>query len=277
MFSLCARKRNLAPATGIFCASQRVSLEFMAMKFAVVQFPGSNCDQDCVAGINGLDGLRAEYVWHKETSLDDFDAIVLPGGFAYGDYLRCGAIARFSPIMKAVISDAHAGKLVLGTCNGFQILCEAGLLPGALVRNRLLRFVCEMVTTRVEVDDSAFTHDCPKGSLLRLPIAHGEGCFFADASTLRNLNANRQVILRYADQHGRIVPEANPNGSIENIAGICNRAGNVFGLMPHPDRASDERLGSADGAKIFRSMVQTIVASRTAIASESAKQACLAD
>jgi phosphoribosylformylglycinamidine synthase len=207
-----------------------------------------------------LDGLHADCVWHKETSLDDFDAIVLPGGFAYGDYLRCGAIARFSPVMKAVISDARAGKLVLGTCNGFQILCEAGLLPGALVRNRSLRFVCDMVITRVEVDDSPFTHGCTKWSLLRLPVAHGEGCFFADAKTLRDLNANEQVILRYADAQGRIVSDVNPNGSIENIAGICNRERNVFGLMPHPDRASDARLGSADGAKIFRSMMQTISA-----------------
>ena len=244
----------------------------LMMRFAVIQFPGSNCDQDCVAAINGLEGLHAEYVWHKETSLDDFDAIVLSGGFAYGDYLRCGAIARFSPIMKAVISDARAGKLILGTCNGFQVLCEAGLLPGALVRNRSLRFVCEMINTRVEVDDSPFTHGCPKGTLLRLPIAHGEGCFFADAATLRELNANRQVILRYADSKGCIVPEANPNGSIENIAGICNRERNVFGLMPHPDRASDARLGSMDGAKIFRSMVQSISASRAARRSERVKQ-----
>jgi phosphoribosylformylglycinamidine synthase len=228
------------------------------MTFAVIQFPGSNCDQDCVAAINGLHGLHAEYVWHKETSLDDFDGIVLPGGFAYGDYLRCGAIARFSPIMKAVISDARAGKLVLGTCNGFQVLCEAGLLPGALVRNRSLRFACDMVTTRVEVDDSPFTHGCRKGALLRLPIAHGEGCFFADPQTLRGLNANQQVILRYADEHGRIVAEANPNGSIENIAGICNAERNVFGLMPHPDRASDARLGSEDGARIFLSMMQIL-------------------
>ena len=242
------------------------------MRFAVIQFPGSNCDQDCVAAINGLDGLHAQYVWHKETSLDDFDAIVLPGGFAYGDYLRCGAIARFSPIMKAVISDARAGKLVLGTCNGFQVLCEAGLLPGALVRNRSLRFVCEVVNTRVEVDDSPFTRGCPKGTLLQLPIAHGEGCFFADTTTLRELNANRQVILRYSDNEGRIVPEANPNGSIENIAGICNGGRNVFGLMPHPDRASDARLGSMDGAKIFRSMVQSISASRAERGSERAKQ-----
>ncbi|PYK10181.1 MAG: phosphoribosylformylglycinamidine synthase I [Verrucomicrobia bacterium] len=238
------------------------------MKFAVIQFPGSNCDQDCVAGINGLNGLHAEYVWHKETSLDDFDAIVLPGGFAYGDYLRCGAIARFSPVMKAVISDACAGKLVLGTCNGFQILCEAGLLPGALVRNRSLRFVCDMVITRVEVDDSPFTHGCPKGTLLHLPVAHGEGCFFADAQTLGDLNANQQVILRYTDRQGRMVSDANPNGSIENIAGICNRERNVFGLMPHPDRASDVRLGSADGAKIFRSMMEAIRGSRSTSAPE---------
>jgi phosphoribosylformylglycinamidine synthase I len=232
------------------------------MKFAVVQFPGSNCDQDCLAAINGIEGLRAEYVWHKETSLRGFDAIVLPGGFAYGDYLRCGAIARFSPIMQAVIDDARDGKLVLGTCNGFQILCEAGLLPGALVRNRSLRFVCNMVTTRVEVPDSAFTRGCPEGTLLRLPIAHGEGCYFADEATLRELNEHRQVILRYANEQGQIEPGANPNGSIENIAGICNRESNVFGLMPHPDRASDQRLGSADGAKIFRSMMEAIEAAR---------------
>jgi phosphoribosylformylglycinamidine synthase len=236
------------------------------MKFAVIQFPGSNCDQDCLAAINGIEGLRAEYVWHKETSLRGFDAIVLPGGFAYGDYLRCGAIARFSPIMQAVVSDARAGKLVLGTCNGFQVLCEAGLLPGALVRNRGLRFVCDLVTMRVEVPDSLFTHGCVEGSLLRMPIAHGEGCYYADAETLRALNQDRRVILRYANDRGEIDPEANPNGSIENIAGICNREGNVFGLMPHPDRASDARLGSADGEKIFRSMMQSIEANRAVAA-----------
>jgi phosphoribosylformylglycinamidine synthase subunit PurQ / glutaminase len=232
------------------------------MKFAVIQFPGSNCDQDCLAAINGITGLRAEYVWHKERSLRGFDAIVLPGGFAYGDYLRCGAIARFSPIMQAVIQDARSGKLILGTCNGFQILCEAGLLPGALVRNRSLRFVCDFVRTRVEVANSAFTRGLPEGTLLRLPIAHGEGCYFADDETLRDLNQRGQIILRYADERGRIEPSANPNGSVENIAGICNRAGNVFGLMPHPDRASDKRLGSADGAKIFRSMMAAIEARR---------------
>ena len=230
------------------------------MKFAVIQFPGSNCDQDCIAAINSLEGLRAEYVWHKEESLDGFDAIVLPGGFSYGDYLRCGAIARFSPIMQAVSKEARAGKLVIGTCNGFQILCEAGLLPGALVRNRSLHFVCEMVNLRVEVSDTAFTRGLPVGSVLRIPVAHGEGCYFADKATLREVNAHRQIILRYSDAKGRVVPEANPNGSIDNIAGICNRAGNVFGLMPHPDRASEARLGSADGAKIFRSMMEAISA-----------------
>ena len=228
------------------------------MKFAVIQFPGSNCDQDCLAAVNGIDGLEAEYVWHKDTSLARYDAIVLPGGFAYGDYLRCGAIARFSPVMRSVIEEAQRGKLVIGICNGFQILCEAGLLPGALVRNRLLRFVCEMVTTRVEVADSPFTHGCPKGTLLRMPIAHGEGCFFADDSTLRELNDRQQVMLRYCDPRGRIMPEANPNGSVENIAGICNRQRNVFGLMPHPDRASEERLGSTDGARIFESMMKEL-------------------
>lgn len=228
------------------------------MKFAVIQFPGSNCDQDCIAAINGIAGLSAEYVWHKEKFLGSYDAIVLPGGFSYGDYLRCGAIARFSPIMQAVLQEARAGKLVIGTCNGFQILCEVGLLPGALVRNRSLRFVCEMVNLRVEVADTPFTRGCPVGSLLRLPIAHGEGCYFADQATLRELNERRQVVFRYADATGRVVPEANPNGSIENIAGICNREGNVFGLMPHPDRACEARLGSADGAKIFRSMMEAI-------------------
>src|SRR5215210_5492334 len=172
------------------------------MKFAVVQFPGSNCDQDCTAALNGLVGASAEFVWHKEKSLVGFDAIVLPGGFSYGDYLRCGAIARFSPIMGAVVEQAAAGKLIIGVCNGFQILCEAGLLPGALMRNRSLRFVCDMVTTRVEADQSPFTLGVPKWTLLRLPVAHGEGCFFADEATLRELNEQRQVILRYVDAQG---------------------------------------------------------------------------
>lgn len=228
------------------------------MKFAVVQFPGSNCDQDCIGAINSLEGATAEYVWHKGTSLDGYDAVVLPGGFSFGDYLRCGAIARFSPIMQAVVADAKAGKLVIGICNGFQILCEAGLLPGALVRNQAQRFICRMATLRVEVTHSAFTTGIEKGTFLQLPVAHGEGCYFADEATLRELNDNRQVILRYVDAEGQTTPEANWNGSIENIAGICNQAGNVFGLMPHPDRAADARLGSADGARIFRSMMQAV-------------------
>ena len=234
------------------------------MNFAVLQFPGSNCDQDCLAALRGMDGIEADYVWHKETSLRGWDAIVLPGGFSYGDYLRCGAIARFSPIMRAVVDEARAGKLVIGICNGFQILCEASLLPGALVRNRSLHFVCDMVTTRVEVADSPFTRGLPVGALLRLPVAHGEGCYYADEKTLRELNERRQIILRYCDAAGGIVPEANPNGSVENIAGICNREGNVFGLMPHPDRACEERLGSSDGRRIFESMLRSLSDDRAA-------------
>jgi phosphoribosylformylglycinamidine synthase len=234
------------------------------MKFAVIQFPGSNCDQDCLAALRGIKGIETEYVWHKETSLEGWDAIVLPGGFSYGDYLRCGAIARFSPIMRAVVEDAQAGKPVIGICNGFQILCEAGLLPGALVRNRSLHFVCDMVTTRVEVAGTPFTHGMPVGTLLRMPVAHGEGCYYADTATVRELNERQQVVLRYCDSQGNVTPAANPNGSVENIAGICNRARNVFGLMPHPDRACEERLGSGDGARIFESMLQTLVGDRAA-------------
>src|SRR5450432_1740523 len=234
------------------------------MKFAIIQFPGSNCDQDCLAALRGIAGLKADYVWHKETGLGDFDAIVLPGGFSYGDYLRCGAIARFSPIMRAVVEQARAGALVIGICNGFQILCEAGLLPGALVRNRSLRFVCDIVTTRVESADSPFTCGVRAGTLLRLPIGHGEGCFYADEGTLRDLNERQQVLLRYCDETGRVTPAANPNGSVESIAGICNRERNVFGLMPHPDRACEARLGSSDGLTIFESMLRSLATNRAA-------------
>jgi phosphoribosylformylglycinamidine synthase len=234
------------------------------MKFAVVQFPGSNCDQDCLAALRGIDGIEAEYVWHKETSLGQAEAIVLPGGFSYGDYLRCGAIARFSPIMKAVVEEARAGKLVIGVCNGFQILCEAGLLPGALVRNRSLRFVCDYVNVRVETTDSPFLHGVASGEVLQIPVAHGEGCYFADERTLQELNERAQVMLRYCDAKGKITASANPNGSVENIAGICNRERNVFGLMPHPDRACEPRLGSSDGAKIFRSMLHSLGATEAA-------------
>jgi len=234
------------------------------MKFAIIQFPGSNCDQDCLAALRGIDGIESDYVWHKETSVDGWDAIVLPGGFSYGDYLRCGAIARFSPIMRSVVQEAQSGKLVIGICNGFQILCEAGLLPGALVRNRSLHFVCDMVTTRVEATDSPFTCGMPMGTLLQLPVAHGEGCYYADEKTLYELNERQQVLLRYCDEIGRVVPAANPNGSVENIAGICNRERNVFGLMPHPDRACEKRLGSSDGARIFESMLRSLATDRAA-------------
>jgi phosphoribosylformylglycinamidine synthase len=233
------------------------------MKVAVVQFPGSNCDQDCLAALRAIRGIEAGYVWHKETSLRGWDAIVLPGGFSYGDYLRCGAIARFSPIMRAVVEYARAGKLIIGICNGFQILCEAGLLPGALVRNRSLHFVCDMVTVRVEAE-TPFTRGIPIGTLLRIPLAHGEGCYFADNATVRELNEHQQVVLRYCDAQGNVTSAANPNGSVENIAGICNRSRNVFGLMPHPDRACEQRLGSADGARIFQAMLDAQAVSRAA-------------
>ena len=225
------------------------------MRFAVVRFPGSNCDQDCVAAINALPGTSADFVWHKDSSLEGFDAVVLPGGFSYGDYLRCGAIARFSPVMKSVKAFAAAGGPVIGICNGFQILCESGLLPGALVRNRGLHFVCEHVFLRTERTDSKFTNAIAPGSVLNIPVAHGEGCYFADDETLATLNRNGQVLLRYSDANGEITDAANPNGSRENIAGIRNEAGNVFGLMPHPERACDPLLGSTDGLVVFQSLI----------------------
>lgn len=226
------------------------------MKFAVIRFPGSNCDQDCVSVLNAMEGSRADYVWHKDSSLAGFDAVVLPGGFSYGDYLRCGAIARFSPIMKAVKDFAMGGGPVIGICNGFQILCESGLLPGALVRNRGLHFVCEHVGVRVEIHKTRFTNAAWTGQILNIPIAHGEGCYFADDETLADLRRNDQILLRYCDEQGRANDAANPNGSCDNIAGICNEAGNVFGLMPHPERACDPLLGSIDGRAIFQSMIE---------------------
>jgi phosphoribosylformylglycinamidine synthase len=226
------------------------------MKFAVLRFPGSNCDQDCIHALNAIPGASADYVWHKDTSLAGFDAVVVPGGFSYGDYLRCGAIARFSPVMKSVKEFANAGGPVIGICNGFQILCESGLLPGALVRNRGLHFVCEHVNLRVEQHDSLFTNAAWTGQILNIPIAHGEGCYFADDETLERLRINGQVLLRYCDEQGRAADGANPNGSRENIAGIRNEAGNVFGLMPHPERACDPLLGSTDGLHIFQSLLK---------------------
>lgn len=226
------------------------------MKFAVLRFPGSNCDQDCVHALNAIPGASADYVWHKDTSLSGFDAVVVPGGFSYGDYLRCGAIARFSPVMKSVKAFAASGGPVIGICNGFQILCESGLLPGALVRNRGLHFVCKHVRLRVERNDALFTRASSPGQILNIPIAHGEGCYFADDETLARLNANGQVLVRYCDAGGGTTDAANPNGSRENIAGVRNEAGNVFGLMPHPERACDPLLGSTDGRYIFDSVIR---------------------
>jgi len=227
------------------------------MKFAVLRFPGSNCDQDCVHALNAIPGTSADYVWHKDTSLAGFDAVVVPGGFSYGDYLRCGAIARFSPVMKSVKEFAGSGGTVIGICNGFQILCESGLLPGALVRNRGLHFVCKHVFLRVESSESRFTNAASAGQVLKIPIAHGEGCYFADDETLARLRADGQVLVRYCDGQGNVTDDANPNGSRENIAGIRNAAGNVFGLMPHPERACDPLLGSTDGLAIFQSILNS--------------------
>ncbi len=233
------------------------------MKAAVLRFPGSNCDQDCVLALREF-GVETDYVWHKDTSVAGYDLIVLPGGFSYGDYLRCGAIARFSPIMKAVKEAAAAGALVLGICNGFQILCEAGLLPGALIRNRSLHFVCQHQHVRVENVANPFLHTIRTGALLKLPIAHGEGCYVADPATLRTLNHDGQILLRYADAGGAATDASNPNGSAENIAGICNAGRNVFGLMPHPERACDARLGSTDGRAVFESILTTLGVLRAA-------------
>ena len=225
------------------------------MTFAVLQFPGSNCDQDAVHVLRQILGHSARLVWHKEPALGDADAVIVPGGFSYGDYLRTGAIARFSPVMQAVQQFAANGGLVLGICNGFQILCEAGLLPGALVRNKSLQFRCEHVFLKTATTDSPFTNQTPPDQLLRIPIAHGEGCYFADADMLAGLQANNQVLWQYCTAAGELTDAANPNGSLLNIAGVCNAARNVAGLMPHPERASETLLGSADGRAIFESMI----------------------
>ncbi len=228
------------------------------MNFAVLQFPASNCDQDALHALREVLGQHAYYVWHKDTDLGAPDAVIVPGGFSYGDYLRAGAIARFSPVMQAVQRFAAEGGLVLGICNGFQILCEAGLLPGALVRNRSLQFRCEHVFLKTLKHDSPFTCKIPPGKLLRIPIAHGEGCYFADAETLARLQANNQILWQYCDAEGNVSEAANPNGSLLNIAGICNEAGNVAALMPHPERACEDILGSTDGRLIFVSMIAAL-------------------
>ncbi|MBZ5553109.1 MAG: phosphoribosylformylglycinamidine synthase subunit PurQ [Acidobacteriia bacterium] len=230
------------------------------MHWGVVVFPGSNCDHDAYHVIHRVIGQPVDFIWHESDRLQGYDAIVLPGGFAYGDYLRTGAIAKFSPVMKAVRLFADAGGLVLGICNGFQILCEAGLLPGALMRNRGLEFICKHVHVRTENNGLPFTQNLALGQVLRVPIAHMEGNYYADSGTLDDLEANQQVVFRYSTAEGDPTEECNPNGAARNIAGICNRAGNVMGMMPHPERASELLLGSEDGRGIFESMVGSLLA-----------------
>lgn len=224
------------------------------MKFGVVTFPGSLDDADTVYALRDVVGIETVPLWHKDRDLHGVDCIVLPGGFSYGDYLRSGALARFAPVMSSVVDFAASGGLVIGLCNGFQILCEAGLLPGALVRNQSLTFVCRQAPVKVERADTPFTGLCQRGAILRLPIKHGEGCFVADETTLRRLEDNRQVVVRYVDENGAATAGANPNGSLNNIAGIINEGGNVFGMMPHAEHACEELLGMKDGALFFRSI-----------------------
>jgi phosphoribosylformylglycinamidine synthase subunit PurQ / glutaminase len=228
------------------------------MKFAVVVFPGSNCDHDAYHAASHVLGQQAEFIWHKDTDLKGADAVILPGGFAHGDYLRTGAMARFSPIMREVQSFAARGGPVLGICNGFQVLLEAGMLPGAMLRNKDLKFLCQHVYVRVEQTDTPFTSSCRRGQVLRIPIAHGEGNYFAEPEVIAKLEANRQIVFRYTDAEGTVTSEGNPNGSAAAIAGLCNERRNVVGLMPHPERACEPALGSADGLVILDSVVQSI-------------------
>jgi phosphoribosylformylglycinamidine synthase len=224
------------------------------MRWGVIVFPGSCDDRDVFDSLAQEAHQTVDFLWHKDELKAGYDCLVLPGGFSYGDYLRCGAVARFSPVMRGVVDFARSGGLVLGICNGFQILCESGLLPGALVRNAGLKFVCRRVYLRVEEVDTPFTQAIKKGEVLKIPIKHGEGCYYADEATLHRLRSNRQILLRYVDAKGKPVPAANPNGSLDNIAGICNEARNVFGLMPHPEDACNKLVGSEDGLKIFLSI-----------------------
>ena len=225
------------------------------MKFGIVVFPGSNCEHDVYHVAKHVLGHDAAFLWHKDSSFAGIDCVVLPGGFAHGDYLRCGAMARFSPIMGAVKQFAERGGLVLGICNGFQILTEAGLLPGALVRNAGLRYVCRDVYLRTERQDTPFTARIKAGTVLRIPIGHGEGCYFAPDAVLQEIEKKRLVVFRYCDEAGEITAASNPNGSLHGIAGVCNEKGNVMGLMPHPDRCAEEVLGNADGRRMFDSIV----------------------
>ena len=230
------------------------------MKFGVVVFPGSNCDRDVATVTEGLLKQPTRMVWHEESDISDLDVVVVPGGFSYGDYLRCGAIARFSPVMQATIKHAEQGKLVLGICNGFQVLTEAGLLPGALVRNRDLHFVCDRVPIKVERNNLPWTQGYQAGEVITLPIAHGEGSYYAEPETLAELEANNQVLFRYCSTNGTMDTAGNPNGSLNNIAGICNRRGNVVGMMPHPERAAEPILGGTDGLKLFEGILSAVAA-----------------
>jgi phosphoribosylformylglycinamidine synthase I len=240
------------------------------VRFGIVVFPGSNCDHDAYYVAKKLLGQDAAFLWHKEADLKGSDVVVLPGGFSYGDYLRCGAIARFSPVMKEVVRFAGQGGTVIGICNGFQILLEAGLLPGALLRNSSLRFACKYVHVRVERTGTRFTGACHQGEVLAIPIAHGDGNFFADPDTLRRIEDGGQVLFRYCGPDGAVTTEANPNGSLNNIAGIINEGGNVLGMMPHPERASDPLLGHTDGRKVFRSMLEYALNATTIVEQERA-------
>lgn len=224
------------------------------MKVGVVTFPGSNCDYDAYAAIRHVMGYEVDFLWHKSTDLCRSDLVILPGGFSYGDYLRAGAIARFSPIMEKVIEFAHAGGLVLGICNGFQVLTECQLLPGVLIRNQHLRFSCKQVYLRVEHNSTPFTRACMRGDVLKIPIAHAEGSYYNHESDIVDLEDTGLVVFRYVDSDGEVLPSANPNGSIGSIAGICNREGNILGMMPHPERAVETILGSSDGLKLFESV-----------------------
>ncbi|TRZ99744.1 MAG: phosphoribosylformylglycinamidine synthase subunit PurQ [Nitrospiraceae bacterium] len=231
-------------------------------RIGILVFPGSNCDRDCHHVVEQIMGARAEFIWHKNALLPQLDAVIIPGGFSYGDYLRTGAIARFSPVMAAVTRFAEAGGLVLGICNGFQILLEAGLLPGAMLRNRSLSFICRDVRVRVENNATPFTGRCKPGQVLKLPIAHADGNYYTDQSTLSKLNAQNRIVFRYCTPDGQVTPEANPNGSLDNIAGITNAAGNVFGLMPHPERSAEALLGNEDGRLILLSLLDSITSGR---------------
>ena len=228
------------------------------MRFGVVVFPGTWSDRDCYHAITEVLGQQASYIWHKDTDLSSYDCLVLPGGFSYGDYLRTGAIARFSPVMRAIESYAADGGLVIGICNGFQILCEAGLLPGVLLRNRHMQFRCQWARLRVEHNDSSFTSACLPSQVLQIPISHGEGNYYAEESTLRDLEQKGQILFRYCDLSGSITSEANPNGSVGNIAGIMNTQGNVLGMMPHPERCCESLLGGTDGQLIFQSIIASV-------------------